>query len=569
MTVLATRTRATTGAALLLPRRRARQDAGLLLGTALLLAGALLALLAAPRLLDRTADEALRTAVAHAGADAGVTLRGASPSDAAPPGAPFDELVQQARWIDAEVDLMLPATAVGRSAPYRTVLDGRSAFADGGPDGVVLATRLVTVSTPSDPADPVRWVAGRVPEAADPGTPEDPRPPTVQVGLHVDAARELGVDPTLAPVRLRIGTRTSYQTVDVTGLYEAVDPQDPHWARVPELLGPVATPTSEETPLLVGLYVVPDAVSDMARVMGTGRLPGSALALPDVDRITTADVPSLRRDVVSFLTTEKGASSGLPAVLDAFAAHLGAARAQAALVLAGLGATAACCLVLAAALLVERRRTHLAGERARGASLASVALRGAVESLPLAALAAAVAWTAVTVWLPRAAAGTWLPVTVTLVAAAAPAVLAARAAGAAWAGRRVPADRRERARLAGLQAARRLLVELVAVAVAVLALVSLRGRGLVPATGASADPLLTSTPFLLAVAASFAVVRVAPAVVRAVGRWTTRTRGLAGPLAATRAQRAATSLLPLVSVTVAVALMVLCGVLVQDRKSVV
>lgn len=566
MTALATRTRATTGDALLVPRRRARQDAGLLLGTALLLTGTLLALLAAPRLLDRTADEALRTAVAHAGADAGVALRGPAPGDGGRPGGAFEDLLQRARWIDGGVELMLPATAVGRSSPERTVLDARTGFETAGPDSTAVSSRLVTIGTPSDPAEPVRWVAGRVPEAADPGTPEAPRPPTVQVGLHVDTARALGVDPTIAPVGLRIGTRAAYHTVWVTGLYEVVDPDDPRWTRAPELLGPVSTPTSEDTPLLVGLYVVPEAVPDMARLMGTTRLPGTVLALPDVDRMTATDVPALRHDVVSFLAAEEGAASGLPAVLDAFDAHVGAARAQAALVLAGLGATAACCLVLAAALLVERRRSHLAGERARGASLASVALRGAVESLPLAALAAAVAWTAVTLWLPRAAAGTWLPVAVTLVAVAAPALLAARAAGTAWAGRRVPADRRERARIAGLRSARRLLVELVAVVVAVLALVALRGRGLVPAAGASADPLLTSTPFLLAVAASFVVVRVAPAVVRAVARWTTRTRGLAGPLAATRAQRAATSLLPLVSVTVAVALMVLCGVLVQNVR---
>src|SRR5690606_12145081 len=158
-------------------------------------------------------------------------------------------------------------------------------------------------------------------------------------------------------------------------------------------------------------------------------------------------------------------------------AHAAATRAQASLVIAGVGATAACCLVLAAALLVERRRSHLSGERARGASLASVALRAAVESLPAACVAALPASVAVTLLVPGVQGPVWLPVTLVLVAALAPAVLAAHAAGAAWAGRRVPADRRERARLVGLRRARRLVVELLTVAVAGLAFVSLRGRG--------------------------------------------------------------------------------------------
>ena len=60
------------------------------------------------------------------------------------------------------------------------------------------------------------------------------------------------------------------------------------------------------------------------------------------------------------------------------------------MLLVGLAAVGALALVLAARLLVLRRETFLLAERARGASVASVAVRALVESVPLVALAAAV-----------------------------------------------------------------------------------------------------------------------------------------------------------------------------------
>lgn len=553
MTALLTHARATTGDALLVPRRRARQDVGVLLGTAVLLTGTLLALLAVPRLLDRTADDALRAAVTSAGTQAALVAR--TPPDAAPSGGGvFTRVLDQAEWLDGQVDGLLPATAVSDSVPLTATVGGT----DG---GTRFETRLVTTGTPSDPAEPVRWTSGREPRAADPAAGVH-----VEVGLAAGAARALGVDPAAGPVTVLLTRRNLVHEVRITGLYEPVDADAPRWAEVPDLLRPLPADPATGSVATAALYVPPDAREDMARVLGVGQLAGTATAVVDTAGLTTADAPRLRRDVVSLLAREPRVTSGLPGVLDAFEVHAGAVRAQASLVLAGTGAAAACCLVLAAALLVERRRSHLAGERARGASLVSVVLRGTVESVPTTLVAALVAGATVAWLLPGTSGPVWLPVAVATVAVVAPAVLAAQAAGSAWTGRRVPADRRERARLAGLRRGRRLVTEVVAGAVAVLALVSLQGRGLVPAAGAGADPLLTSTPFLLAVAAALVVVRVAPAVVRAAARWAARSRGLAAPLAATRAQRAATALLPLVTVTVTVALMVLCGGLVQHVR---
>jgi len=105
------------------------------------------------------------------------------------------------------------------------------------------------------------------------------------------------------------------------------------------------------------------------------------------------------------------------------------------------------------------------------------------------------------------------------------------------------------------------------VVLAVAAVVSLTGRGLLPLASGEADPLLAAAPVLLATAAALVVVRVSPAVVRAAGRGAVRSRGLAAPLAVARAHGATTAVVPLLAVTVAVALVVLCGTLVHSVRA--
>jgi len=556
MSTTATRVRATTGDGLRVTRRRARQDAGLLLGVLVLLTATLVAMLAAPLVLDRAAEVALREAVAQAGADAAITVPG-SDGPFVGPGPPLDAVLSEARSLDQVLDGTHPATAIVPSRAYRAQVGD-----------LEFMSRLVTLEVPAVPGEHVRWTSGREPVAID-WLAIDPAPDVVtplEVGLSVAAARTLGIDPTDGPVSVRLGEGRAAPEAHIVGLYEAVDPGDARWATVRDLLGTVPAPATADAATSAALYVPDSTRDDLWHVLEGLPGGGHAVAVVDAETLTVRLAHDLRREVRTLASFTPGLTSGLPGVVDAFDAHADATRAQASLVLAGVGATAACCLVLAGALVVERRRTFLATERARGASLASVALRGALESVPTAVVAALVAGTVVAAWLGGEPGAVWLPAAVATVAAVAPAVLAARAAGAAWTGRRVPADRRERARLAGLRRARRLMVEAVAVTAAVVALVSLRGRGLVPNGSSTADPFLTSTPFLLAIAASLVVVHVAPAVVRTAGRWASRSRGLAAPLAATRAQRAASALLPLVAVTVAVALMVLSGVLVQNVR---
>lgn len=548
------RVRATTGSALLITRRRARQDAGLLLGAAALLLATLLLTLAVPRLVERTADVAVREAVVAAGLDADlVGVTGPDPTGVVE--NPPDQLRRAADWLAGTFGDDIGAPSMSLTSGMTTV---RSPVGRFGAD-------LVHVATWGETTPPVRWVTGRPPAPVpeDQQVGPDSEIPVVEVGLSTDAAATLGVTLADGPLTLRRIVRSDEDHLVVTGLYEPVDPDAHLWADHPGLLATAPSPPSSGVEHHVSLYVPTEAVPDMLLVTGRVTVTGIVRAPLVVERMDLARAHAVARHVEVESMRSGRVRSGLPDLVAALDENLAATRAQASLVLAGVATTAALCLVLAASLLTDRRRTHLAAERARGASVASVATRALLESAPVALLAVGAAGGTVAWWLHDHQ-GSWLlTVAVALVAGLAPVVLAVRTAAAAWAGRRVPADRRERAVRAARGQARRLVTEVTVVVLAVAALSALRVRGLVPLGAGEVDPLLSATPALLAGAAALVVVHVSPAVVRAAGRWAARSRGLAAPLAAARAQGATTGVVPLLTVTVGVALVVLSGTLVH------
>ncbi|TFH70490.1 FtsX-like permease family protein [Cellulomonas sp. HD19AZ1] len=549
-----TRARAVVAVGPLVVRRRARRDAGLLLGTALLLLGALLVALALPRLVARTADEALQGTVDRAGTDAAAVvtqLVGQQPAEA------IDFVRGHVEQVWSEHPTLAPPTTVVSTRP----------FVVGSPSGDVIAS-LVMLDGVEESRPTVRWVEGREPAAVPADeqwqTDAPDRPRVVEAGLSVPAARALGVDVTDGPVTLRLDTESSGRIARVTGLYEVADPAARHWSLVPDVVAPVPTPPNALGDLRVALYV-PFELREDVQVVGANRaLTAVGTSFLRTDGLSVAQAHGVSAALVALGVRGQPVATNLPAVLDAFDARLTAVRAQAALVVVGIAATAASCLVLAGGLLATRRRPTLAAERARGASVASVAYRAALESVPVTLVASVLAFAAVTWWLPGATGTVTVALGIAAVAVTAPVVLAGRVAAQAWNGRRVPADRRERARLRAVGQARRLVAELTTLAVAAAALVSVRGRGLVPSGGGDADPLLAAAPVLLAACAALVVVRVAPALVRAAGRLASRSRGLAAPLAVARAHGGATAFVPLLTVTVTVALLVLSGVLVQS-----
>lgn len=562
MTTTATRVRATTAEAVLVTRRRAAQDTALLTGSALLLLATLLLTLAVPRLVERTADVAVGETVRAAGTDADLVAIDPPDPLAATPPDPVAAAYGSAQWLTTEFGDVVEAPVVSIGSASATMRTPVGAF----------ALTLVHVATPQRQDPVVRWVAGTaptlVPEAEQNGvTWDDPGPRIVRAGLSAAAAAELGITADMLPLTMRRQGPTGYDHVVVTGLYEPVDPGDDVWVDQPGLLGAITSPPGTATALQTSAYVPFDVVEDMLHVVGGRGVAPLARAAVRTDGMTVGDAHALVRRIEASAVRSARLSSGLPEVVAAFDARMAAARAQASLVVAGVATAAALCLVLAASLLVARRRPYLAAERARGASLASVVTRALLESVPVVVVAAVVAAGVVALLLRDQPGSALLAVAVAVVATLAPAVLAAREAAVAWNGRRVPADRRVRAAQRARRGARRLVAEALVVALAVAALVSVRGRGLVPLGSGEVDPLLAAAPVLLAAAAALVVVRVSPALVRAAGRWATRTRGLAAPLAVARAHGATTAVVPLLTVTVGVALVVLSGTLVHTVRT--
>lgn len=560
-TAVATAVRATTGEAALVARRRARRDAGLLTATAVLLLLTLVVALALPRIASSTADVAVRDAVRAAGAEADLVVRGLPP--AATYGAP-DHLSQAAsdlRWLEARV---------GDVGPDVVTLE-TPGFVTGTPRGPVLA-RFVHAGRPDvDDADGgVRWTSGVAPQTRpEPAEDEEdaatspPEPRVVEVGVAERTAAETGLA-VGDEIVVTTATASGGARAVVTGLYTPVDPADPRWRTVPDALGPVRAPPAARAESSVALLVPEPAVRGLMAASAPAAVRASARTVVTTEGMSLADALALRDDLAPHVGQGGRVETALVDVLAATGARLAAARAQASVIVAGLGTVGALCLVLAAGLLVDRRRTHLVAERARGAGLAGVALRAALESVPTAVLALGVALAVV---LPVGGTGApGVALLVALVAAAAPPVLAVAAAARAWSPRRVPADRRERARHAALVAARRVVAELTVALLAAGAVVAVRQRGLVPAAGGEVDPLLAAAPVLLAAAAAVVVVRATPAAVGALRGVADRTRGLGATLALARAQGATTGVVAVLAGTVAVALVVLAGTVLHTVR---
>lgn len=571
MTTLRTRTasgwRSTTGDAVLVARRRSRQDAGLLVLAAVVLAVTVLIALAVPRIVLRTADAGVQGAVEDAGpaADLVAVLGGPGVGSVDATGRP--ERVDNAATLvgnaarDMATSLPEPVQAV--TGPVVTSVQSASLTARLGDE--LIGTRIVHLGTPTTRDPVVRWVTGIEPRM----TPERPAgstdPRVLEVGVSVAAAEQLGIR---VGARLPLTGPTRGDAVAVvTGLYEPVDPTSPVWSTFADLREPQPAPAVAALVGRAGLLTsdasLPDGLQVGTSITMSFRFPVVPADLRATDTRAVAQAVTRVIALPGPLTGSDGRTpsvgSDLDTVLRAADARLLAGTAQTSVLLVGLAAVGALTLVLAARLLVVRRETFLLAERARGASVASVGLRALVESVPIVALATAVG--AVGAWLivpdPR---GTWVvAAAIVVVAATAPAIAAAVVVAGAWTGRRLPANRADRERVLGRRRVRRLTAELALVAIAAAALVSARGRGLVQTATGGVDLLLAATPVLLAGAATVLLARVLPPLLRALSGVAARQRSLVPIVATARAGRTAGTRVPLLTLTIAVALVVFCG----------
>ncbi|MCX5070480.1 hypothetical protein OOJ91_32065 [Micromonospora lupini] len=391
--------------------------------------------------------------------------------------------------------------------------------------------------------------AGTLVEGAWPSETYVPDRP-IEVALDVDVARKLNLR---AGSRLRIGTVDLAGTfkdakpVVVSGLFRPIDRTDGMWDGLPQLLR-IIEPEGDGDPFTITGVI---AQSTMNKRAAEGWPTQSEWRYRlGVDRIDARRLNQLIGGLqVLQRTLPPGftLTIGVDVPLRAFADQVNAARTLLAVIGAGVLATLAGLIVLAATLATRRRRSEFALIRARGGAATAGARRSLAESLLVVPVAALLGWLLGTLFpgapdptAPYAAAATVL-VTLALPLA----TLAVPAGGAA---------RRDLVRMR--PSARRLTVEFSLLLLAGLAAVLLRRRGL---TLGEVDPLLVSVPVLLAVAAAVLALRAYPWPLRLVSRLAARTRGTVTFLGTARAGRSAVAA-PLVVVVLAIGTAAFCAV---------
>ncbi|MEU9506706.1 FtsX-like permease family protein [Micromonospora sp. NPDC048170] len=386
-------------------------------------------------------------------------------------------------------------------------------------------------------------VEGRWPAAA-------PKDQPVQVALATEVAGRLN---------LRLGSQLALSSpgpltpnspprVDVTvvGLFQPRDGADGFWDGLPPLLR-IGEPEGDGEPFII--FGVVDGVA-LDRMSAAGwplrfswryRLGADGIDVRELDQVI-GGVQQMTREAAG-----RELVQGLDIPLREFAAEVDSARTVLGVIAAGVLATLAGLVVLAAGLLARRRRAEFTLLRARGGAATANVGRSLAETLLVVPPAAVLGWLLGTLAPGSPGKTMWLAVAATvLVASALP--VATLAASTGGTGRRDLVQARP--------SARRLTVEAGLLVLAGLAVVLLRRRGLTPG---EVDPLLVSVPVLLAVAAAVVAMRVYPWPLRLVSRLAARARGSVGFLGTARAGRSVVAV-PLVVVVLSIATAAFCAV---------
>lgn len=554
----------TLGATTTLVRHRARRDAGLLATLATLVALASLLVGVAPGLVTSSVDEGSRQAIADLGHRADMLVHSfvGDPEGTISATSPVD-FVGVTERVQANLPPGLAVTA--KETVGSAISPKINATVESPPRGVdAVAVRIAMVT---DAASRISLVAGELPPAAASSDPDAP----VAVLLSRKSAEQ---------AELEVGDRFSlpdFPPLEIVGL---IEPTQPTESAVGEPLGPwldVAEAWESRRIVSQGQVelrmTVLTSPTEFARVQNFSATPWSSIIRVSLAPSSFTD--QLRAQVIEeikFLTSHGNSlvpetystvrvSSGLRDGLESFSAQARAAVAQMSLLLAGALGVALCAVLLIGRLFVLRRAAEVRLERARGASLPSIAIRVGVETIAASAVGAMVAMTIMR--FPAEFTSVALVATLAAVAPIAQTVVLARAS---WSGRQVPANRDDRLDVAKARRSRRLIAEATVIVLAVAALWTTRSRGLLQSRSDGIDPLLSVAPLLLALAVCVIVLRVQPVVTRAIGRAAARGRGALGLLGAAHA-RTALTVLPLMALTLAISLAVSGALLVDTVRA--
>ena len=541
--------------------RRVRVERGPIFLIALVVAATSCVFASAPRLFDRVSDDAISYAIKVAPA-AQRNIDVSMIATIAPGTTPLGGIRDYGSRLDAQIPASVESVVSSRSLRVTTV----RLFIPNPPsyethislryeDGLTDVTRITAGRWPVASGTPLKSVPlGSRP----PGAPEPP-PLVYEIALSQSIADEIGVklgdklsvqldgsDPLLRGSNFTILDVPSSRAqivptqLEVVGFFDAIDPNADIWAGDTALLE-AEQHGSEDAPIAyVTAYIPAETYADLYasglpfHIEWRYQVEASQIDPRTVDQLQSG----LRR--LSLLSGPAAPGqigplsvvTGLPAILDHYAAQRDLTQSVLAIGAIGPFGLAAGAIAMLALLLVRRRRANLILARGRGATGALVLGTQLWESLLVTGGAALVGF-AVALLVVQARPNPLslqLSVAVALVAVALLLI-------ASWSTARRSLGQMDRDDPPVLRVPpRRLVIELTIVGVAVMAALLLRQRGLSVAastgtaggatTNPQVDPLLASVPVLAGLAAGMLAVRLYPLPVRALGWLAARRRDI-------------------------------------------
>jgi putative ABC transport system permease protein len=549
--------------------RRLRAERGM----AVLLFGLVLftafAFAAAPRLLNRVADDGLRHELAGAAtleASLQFSRQGRiGPADGDPLGTVAAEGAELEAELPESVRRLVVDQSMVVSTPRYSVLEPPR------------TTTFLTLRAQTGIEEQIVLTDGRPPTGEihvgashAPGVVTESGEPfqvqVLEIALPEQAARTIGIS---------IGERLMMVTdtpgvgswlplgVEVVGLYEVIDADDPYWfgETAPQRADFVSSPT-QSVVYATGL-IAAEAYPALAGDEGPA-FTYTWRHLVDAQRVDAGElaglVADLRRLQVSYPAFATGGSeqvtlrTGLPRVLERYLGQRQTTEGLLLLAAVGPAAVAGGAIGLASVLVVRRRRQALLLSRGRGASAPQLLGAQLAEGLLLVFPAALLGYLAASLVVEARASG-WSGLAAALVGGGAVLLLL----GATMPITRSRPEPAQRDDVAGAPfSSRRLVFEAMIVALAVVGATALRERG-IDARGASGemavDPFLAMVPILIGLAVGLATLRVYPLPVRALGWLASLRRDLVWVLALRRVARQSTAgNLPLLLLVLTVAI---------------
>ena len=550
---------------ILVALRRLRDDRAPAIGLGLLVLATATLFGAAPRLIDRVGDDALRGTVAAAPAfNRNIALL---EEQVLPAGSddPLGEIQTEGDRLDAR----MPAAVRAIVGDREVVVDSaRFEIEAKTPDPSFIRFRIQPGA-----AERIHYVEGAAPAATtdlvdlpeelrkflpreDPPSTEPVKVHVLEASIAADAAHEIdkGVGDQLFlsldgrdPLSQRL---QGVVAIRISGLFAANDPTDPFWYDDQSLNEVSTRSLGGDSKLIdVGALLPTDAYDNLIhsgqifgvpiRITWRHYIDPATLASPRLDSL----ILDLRRLETTYPQTQvtngavNGAAmrSGLLLLLVAHAERWASASAILTVVAIGPAAVAFAALALVATIAARRRRPALALVRGRGGTIGQIVravfLEGCVIAIPALGVAVLLAVTLIPAGSDRSTI-----VAATLVAAAAIVLLIVTAMPGTTAAARAARDDDPSPR--GVSA-RRLVLDAVVIVAAAGGAYLLRERGVrgSSSTGTltGADPLIAAVPALAGIAAGLTAIRLVPLPLRLMSAVAARGRGFVPLLALRRA----------------------------------